>query len=245
MKRGSALEFRRFADLTPADVTFDFHMHTTRTDGQNSPAEMISQAGEIGLTAIAFSEHVNGSSAWFSEFRAEVDELRRVALIDVYVGIEAKPLDTAGTMDVSPEVRDSAELVVGSVHRYPNGSGGLIPLADIPQLGRERAEEIELELALGMVNAENGTPDVLGHPMGVFSKFFDGFPARSMEKLMLACRENGVAFEVSTKYCSDFAQMVSLLRATNPTVSIGSDAHAAQDIGRSFHVLREAIASTS
>lgn len=233
--------FRRFADLRPGDVDFDFHMHTTQTDGQNSPEEMIVRGAELGLSAIAFTEHVNRASDWFPAFKAEVDSLRREASIGVHVGIEAKPLDFAGTIDATPEVLRGAELVVGSVHRYPDGQGGLIPLAEIPRLGADRAEDIELRLALGMVESAD-PPDVLGHPMGVYTKFYDQFPMASMETLMDACRERGVAFEISTKYCKSLKQLVELLRKTNPTVSIGSDAHAAQDVGRSFELLREEIA---
>lgn len=237
--------FRRFTDFRAEDVNFDFHMHTTQTDGRNSAAEMIAGATNLGLRAIAFSEHVNTDCPWFSDFKARVETVRRDAQIDVLIGIEAKPLDFEGAIDASPEVLDAAELVVGSVHRYPNGEGGLIPLAEIPNLGREKAEQIELDLALGMVTRQASRIDVLGHPMGVFSKFFDGLPESSMETLMAACRDSGVAFEISTKYCKDLGRLVELLRKTNPTVSIGSDAHAVDDIGRSFQQLKEEIARWS
>lgn len=237
--------FRRFADLRAEDVDFDFHLHTAQTDGQNSAAEMIAGATDLGLRAIAFSEHVNKGCPWFSDFKARVDAVRRDARIEVLIGIEAKPLDFEGTIDASSDVLDAAELVVGSVHRYPNGEGGLMPLAEIPNLGREKAEQIEFHLALGMVTRQASRIDVLGHPMGVFSKFFDGLPESSMETLMAACRDSGVAFEISTKYCRDLGRLVQLLRKTNPTVSIGSDAHAVGDIGRSFQQLKDEIARWS
>lgn len=233
--------FRHFNDLRPEEVNFDFHMHTTQTDGKNSAQEMVAGATEVGLSAIAFSEHVNRSSSWYPEFFAHVGAVRATAPIRVHIGIEAKPLDFEGTIDASAEILDLAELIVGSVHRFPDGQGGLIPMAQVPALGSERAMEIELGLAMGLVRNKASRVDVLGHPMGISTKHFGGFPEVAMKTLMAACRDNDVVFEISTKYCTDLRQLVHLLRETNPRVSVGSDAHATSEVGQSFDLLRQEI----
>jgi putative hydrolase len=234
--------FRHFNDFPPEEVNFDFHMHTTQTDGKNTAEEMIAAASELGLAAIAFSEHVNRSSSWYPEFVAHVGTLRASAPIRVYIGIEAKPLDFEGTIDASVQILDAAELIVGSVHRFPDGNGGLIPMAQVPSLGADKAIEIELGLALGLIRNPASRMDVLGHPMGISTKNFGGFPERAMRTLMMTCREHGVAFEISTKYCTDLGRLVGLLRETNPLVSVGSDAHEKGDIGRSFAQLKHEMA---
>ena len=234
-------KFRRFNDLSAADVNFDFHMHTTQTDGKNSAAEMIAAGERQGLTAIAFSEHVDRSSGWYPEFVAHVDAARAEAGIDVYIGIEAKALDFEGTIDATDDVLTTAELVVGSVHRFPDGNGGLVPMAQVPALGEERTMDIEFRLALGLVTNPQRRLDVLGHPMGITTSRFGGFPEESLRALMTACRDSGVAFEISTKYSVDLARLVLLLKETNPTVSIGSDAHAVADVARDFAQIRSEI----
>lgn len=41
----------------PEDRTIDLHSHTTASDGDHSPTELIAHAKEIGLTAIAVTDH--------------------------------------------------------------------------------------------------------------------------------------------------------------------------------------------
>lgn len=231
--------FTRFNDLSPEDVDFDFHMHTDQTDGEHSAAEMTARARDLGLTAIAITDHVNRDCPWYQGFCRRIEALRQSEAFTVYLGMEARALDFKGTLDASDDVLDSAELVVGSVHRYPDGNGGLVPLSEIPALGVSRAAEIEFGLALGLVRNRRNRVDVLGHPFGVFSKFFETVPAEPLQALMRACAESEVAFEISTRYCRDLPGLVELLHRVNPLVSIGSDAHSTNDIARQFPVLRE------
>lgn len=231
--------FRYFNELRPEEVNFDFHMHTSQTDGKHTAPQMIAAAADLGLTAIGFTEHVNRSSSWYDQFKAGIAAVRDESPIRVYIGIEAKPVDFEGMIDASPDTLGAAELIVGSVHRFPARSGGYVPLGEIPSLGAEQTVKIELSLALGLLRNRANRIQVLGHPMGISTRFYGGFPHAAMKDLMVACRENGVAFEISTKYCTDLEQLVLLLRETNPLVSIGSDAHASDEIGRNFPQLRD------
>ena len=233
--------FKLFSELAAADIVFDFHMHTTWSDGTHSAAEMASRARELGITAIAITDHVNRGCPWYARFHRELTQLRESAGTTIYMGLEAKALDAGGTLDASPDLLEQADLVIGSVHRYPDGEGGLIPLADIPSLGAARAAELEFGLALGLVsNRQNGV-HVLGHPFGVYSTRFPDVPMDRLRMLMQACRDHGVAFEISTRYCRDLAGLASLLAEVNPPVSIGSDAHSRDQVGREFGTLREVV----
>ncbi|HJQ20600.1 MAG TPA: PHP domain-containing protein [Gemmatimonadaceae bacterium] len=234
--------FKHFRDLTAHDVNFDFHMHTSQTDGRNRAEDMIAAARAKGLTAIGFSEHVNRTSSWYAGFVQQLSALRTDAGLRVLIGIEAKPLDFDGTIDASAEILDAAELIVGSVHRFPDGRGGLVPLDGVKALGAASALDIEMRLASGIVANRDSRIDVLGHPMGICTKTFGDFPEQEYRRLMEICRENDVAFEISTKYCPDLGRLVGLLRDVNPRVSVGSDAHGVEEVGRSFDQLRDEIA---
>lgn len=229
-------KFKRFNDLKAEDINFDFHMHTTQTDGKSTVEEMITQAKKLKLDSIAFTEHANSSTDWFHDFKAHIDELRINEELDIVIGIEAKSLDFQGSIDVNQNIVDNAEVIIGSVHRYPDGKGGLIELDKILELGAKKAAEIEFNLANGLL--QNGQIDILGHPFGVYSKFFDTFPERFMEQLFNLSLKRGIAIEINTCYNINQDNFFSLLRKINPYVSIGSNAHKESEIGRSFNTIK-------
>src|SRR5258706_11975211 len=44
-------------DFYEEDRTIDLHAHTTASDGDHSPTALVERAGEIGLTAVAVTDH--------------------------------------------------------------------------------------------------------------------------------------------------------------------------------------------
>jgi putative hydrolase len=242
MNKLSTPVFPKFNEITPESAAFDFHMHTRWSDGADGVADMVAAARDERLHAIAITDHVNRQCPWYTGFCEDVRAVRRDASLAVYVGLEAKALDFDGTLDASDDVVAQAELVIGSVHRYPDGRGGLVPLRDVGSMGTVAAGRTEFGLALGLVrNRANGI-HVLGHPFGVYSTFFEDVPEQHIEELAAACAEFGVAFEISTKCCRDFPRTAAVLRNVNPPVSIGSDAHRRAGVAQNYSVLREEIA---
>jgi perosamine synthetase len=236
----SKISFKRFNDLKEEDINFDFHMHTSQTDGENTPEEMIAQAKELNLGSILFSEHVNETTTWYGEFKQKISELReKDSGIKILIGMEAKSIDFEGTLGVPKEAVENSEIIIGSVHRYPDGNGGLIPLEDLPSMGEEKVAEIEFKLAMGIL--KNKRVDILGHPFGVYSKYFNKFPEEYVRQLMIESLKNKIAFEINTKYVFDNNKFFELLREINPYVSIGSDAHSKKELARSFDLIREEI----
>ena len=132
--------------ISPGSVPrFDFHMHTTWTDGTASVSDMYESAVACGLEAILFSEHSRTSSGdWFPDFASEVRALPQTPC-RAFVGTEVKVNEFDGTLDLAPEVHALVDLVVVSVHRFPDGQGGLREFRDV---GPDEAERIEFELSL-------------------------------------------------------------------------------------------------
>ncbi len=231
-------DFKRFRELKPSDINFDFHMHTMQSDGNNSAQEMISHAEKLHLKAIAITDHVRKDSNWFKGFKQKVEKLRKRRQnghLKVLIGIEAKSLGTDGNIDAPEDALKDADIVIGSVHRYSD-KGRLIPINEIGMMGKKKAAEIEFKLALGMVKNKDNHIDVLGHPFGVYSKFFDDFPEEYIGGLMKEALKNDVAIEISTKYHLN-PKFFRLLGKINPYVSLASDAHQKSDIARSFDAI--------
>ncbi|MCX6750958.1 MAG: histidinol-phosphatase [Candidatus Pacearchaeota archaeon] len=188
---------------------------------------------------MAFTEHVNKNTDWFDDFKKRIDALKNNKHIKIFFGIEAGTVDFNGTLNATQEIIRKSDIVLGVVHRYPNGRGGLIALNETKDLGQDKAAEVEFKLALALINNKN--VDVLGHPFGVYSKFFNRFPEGYMKELLIESLKKDKSVEINTKYIFEKDRFFKLLKEINPYVSIGSDAHSREEIARSFDMIRKVV----
>lgn len=226
---------RSCTEVAPGALpTVDLHMHTTWTDGARSVVEMHEAALAAGLTAILFSEHARKSSGdWFADFAAEVHALptdRCVAL----VGTEVKIADFDGSLDISDEVRRECDLVMASVHRFP-GETTIHKAGPLP-VSPQEAVEIEYQLSRAAIRA--GGFDILGHPFAMsIRRFGVEPPAERWLEVARLCAEHGIAFEINARYHADPWRLVSLCRSVGAPISLGSNAHDADEVGAIHRML--------
>lgn len=230
------LNFIRFADLNKEYIKRDYQIHTTWTDGSHSSLEVIDAAKKMGLKSIAFTEHIRRESEYFSDFYKEVDDLRKQNALEIFIGVETKVIDLEGNLDISQRDYDRAEIVLGSVHRIPFEGELIHP----KKLGRDKTLELEFNYSLAMIKA--GKIDVLSHPMGMSLRMYNVFSSTDLETLISKIASTSIAFEFNSKYTNpQFLEiLVSLCRKYNPFVSIGSDVHKMEELGRCNKML-EAI----
>jgi putative hydrolase len=230
-----APRFSRFRDLDHETVNVDWQVHTTWSDGRADVRATLAMAREQRLSAIALTEHVRRDTAWFGDFAQTVrSEARAVPGLDVYVGCEAKALDADGALDVTDEIRAQCDLVLGVVHRFPDGHGGFL---DFKRLDWEACAETEWRLTQGLLRA--APIHVLGHPGGMTQRWFGRYPATLFRKMLEASGERGVAVEINSSYVADWEGFLELCQEVNPLVSIGSDAHGPEELGRCRDRLRQ------
>ena len=74
---------------------FDLHMHTTWSDGKNTPEEMILEAIRLGLETVGISDHSSGDPCGMTleqsaDYRAEIAALKEkyAGQIRVLCGLE-------------------------------------------------------------------------------------------------------------------------------------------------------------
>lgn len=224
-----------YNELTDDDINIDLHMHTNQTDGEESVEAIIQKSVEKGLKRIAITEHVRSSSDWFDRFEYAVRETAYTyPMIEVLVGAEAKVLDKQGNMDISEKVFDKSDIILGSVHSIPDGKGGILSFNSMTP--RELAKT-EYELAVGMLN--HSPIDVLAHPGGMYSTRYGGFPIEYIIELMILTKENNKAIEISSKYTKNVYDFLTACGEINPAVSIGSDVHNLQHIGKCKEMLHQ------
>jgi putative hydrolase len=226
--RRSAPGFVRFRELDRAALNVDWQVHTTWSDGRASIRELLRTARERKLAAIAFTDHVRQDTAWFGDFARSVrEEARAVPDIRVYVGCEAKALDATGALDINEDVHAQCDLVLGVVHRFPDGRGGL---RDFKALDWEECAETECELTVGLLRT--AAIDVLGHPGGMTQHWFGRYPEALFRKMLVTSLEREIAVEINSSYLVDCEGFLDLCHEVNPFISIGSDAHGPEEVGR-------------
>lgn len=116
-------------------ILSDFHVHTTFSDGRNTPEEMVRAAIAMGMTAIGFSDHSHTSfdeSYCIPKDRVEVYRDTIFALrekyrgqIRIYCGIEQDLFSDSPTQGF--------DYVIGSVH-YLEVSGRYVPVDESPEI---------------------------------------------------------------------------------------------------------------
>lgn len=205
----------------------DFHMHTNWTDGENTVKEMYQRACELNLDAVLFSEHVRKSSkGWFSEFSTQVRGLTNDRC-RALVGIEVKAVDYDGNIDCTDKIKKSCDLIIGSVHRFPELS--TIPLKDY-KLEYQECLNKEIQLAAALIKAKE--IDILGHPMGVSITLFKKQPPDEFFlSLIKACKDYNIAFEVNSKYHAEPLKLIKMCKNIGTVFSLGSDAHNINEVG--------------
>jgi putative hydrolase len=226
--------FRRFRELDRAAINVDWQVHTTWSDGRASVRATLTAARERGLAAVALTEHVRRETEWFGDFALTVrEQARAVPALEVYVGCEAKALGADGALDVTDAIRAECDVVLGVVHRFPDGRGGFL---DFKRLDWTASAEIEWRLTEGLLR--HAPIDVLGHPGGMTQRRFGRYPSDLFRRMLEAAGERGVAVEINSSYLADWDTFLALCEEVNPLVSIGSDAHGPEELGRCRDRLR-------
>ena len=101
-------------------ILADFHVHTTFSDGDNTPEEMVRAALELGMTRLGFSDHAYApgyesycmAAENITAYRETVGVLKEKykGKIEILCGIEQDLDSTVST--------DGYDYVIGSVHGF-------------------------------------------------------------------------------------------------------------------------------
>ena len=204
-------------------------VHTSWTDGTDSVGRMYEAANTSGLASVVFSEHSSLESRdWFTRFAAEVDDLTRLGLsCSAICGTEVRISSLAGDLDLDPLVRTRSDLVLASVHRFPDRFGKPVDFAEV-----DSVDSVEIEKNLMKSALSNPAVDVLSHPFGMsIVRFGADISVSDWVEVIQASKEAGVVFEINSKYHRDPIFLLELCGEISATVTLGSDAHNAERVG--------------
>jgi putative hydrolase len=122
------------------EVRQDMHVHSTFSDGANTVEENVAEAERLGLLELTCVDHVRVDTDWVADYAAEVTRVNATTPVVLRCAVEAKLLDTAGSLDLPPGL-DGVDVVYAADHQ--------VPLAD----GPHKPSEVRASIAEGALSA--------------------------------------------------------------------------------------------
>lgn len=216
----------------------DAHLHTCWTDGKPTVLEIYERATTLGLSAILYSEHSRKTSTdWFHRFATEVRSLPDKPC-KAFVGTEVKVETLDGEIDTVPEISSLCDLIMASVHRFPDSDGEAIPFESI-----NKEEAVDREFALSWAVLENAEVDILGHMFGMSYRRFKAIPPpEKIRALIERAAKTGVAVEVNSYYHPNPLQLIEWCKEFDAMITFGSNAHDIESVGAITRLLEESNA---
>jgi DNA polymerase (family 10) len=201
--------------LTLADIRGDLHLHTTASDGRNTPAEMIAAAQALGYKYICITDH-SQSSAIANGLKPDrlerhIAAVRKLAAemkgMTVWIGAEVDILG-GGKLDYSDKLLAQLDFVIASVH---------------VGMGTDIAANTRRTLAA----IRNPYVNLIAHPTGRLIGKRDAMPL-DVEAVCKEAARTGTALEINaSNWRLDLKdQHARLAREHGVTISINTDAHA-------------------
>ncbi|MEQ6903107.1 PHP domain-containing protein [Nocardioides sp. YIM 152588] len=226
------------------DPTDDHHVHSTFSDdARSTPEENLAAARDRGLRSIRMVDHVRTTTTYVPEFLAAVAALPAVDGLSVVTGVEAKILDTAGTVDAPPDVLarvggpDGPGRVLLADHQLPGPDGPLSPRAarELLDGGMARSEPVEMLVTAYLSAVEGSGPSQLAHPFSILPKIGlteDEVTDEHLTALADAALAHDLVVEVNEKWSCPGPRIVATLAGRGVRLIASSDAHHADDVGR-------------
>jgi DNA polymerase (family 10) len=217
----AAVEHRLPPLIADRDIRGDLHTHSTWSDGQNSIADMVSAAKQIGYEFIAITDHSERafcsrrlSRPDIPRQRREVDELRaRVSGIEIFHGVEVDILSD-GTLDFEDDLLTGFDVVLASLHDH-NGQDGR-------QLTERYLRVIDHPLVNIITHPANRSP---GHSPGYDLEY---------DRLFAAAAESGTALEIdgAPGHLDLDGELARQAVQAGVTLTVDSDCHRVEALAR-------------
>lgn len=170
--------------IQPGDIRGIIHSHSRWSDGQHTLAEMATAARDAGLEYLVISDHSQTAvyadglkPEKVAEQHQEIDALNeKLAPFRIFKSIESDILGD-GSLDYSPQVLATFDLVIASVHSNL-------------KMSQERAMDRVLTAI------RNPYTSILGHPTGRLLLSRKGYPL-DHKVIIDTCAEHNVVIEIN------------------------------------------------
>ena len=220
----------------------DFHTHTTYTHGTSTIEENVAQAHNLGLKAIAITEHAYQSKYHIkhgdlTKMREDINNIKDKYPIQIMLGIEANLISADGDVDVSDEELNSLDLVVLGFHKMTKVKIGQWFKFVLPNLIRKRPTKKQRERnTMAYIKAMDK------HRISILAHLQYGGCYVDCVKIAQECAKRGIYIELNGKRINFSKKDIDGMVATGVKFIIDSDAHDVWSVGknhRAFNLIKK------
>jgi len=214
-------------------MDYDYQMHTTYSDGEDSLEEMVSAAQDLGLQSIAVTDHVRKNSDWFTDYVSKIKALQKIYPdMDIKIGFEAKALNTMGELDATEEMISTSTMRLGAMHRIPNSeTPGDIMSNDEAMLDKQRSYGLWLKTMKNLI--QNPHVDAIPHPMRLIFRCELELRESDLHDLFELCKKYSTKMELTAKMPETNEPILKHLTkhpGHKSVMQFGSDAHSTEHL---------------
>lgn len=217
----------------------DMHVHSTFSDGRDSPSTNVVAAELHGLRRLGCVDHVRHDSTYVPDFAAHIAALRKRTSLQLYVGVEAKFLDDRGTLDLpKPALLRGVDFVYAADHQLPLSEGCL----DVRE-SRRRLESGRLTPANvieALHDATVGAAQLAG-PRVIVAHLFSLLPKLNIDERQVctwvveslgdALASCDAMIEIDERWACPSPRIIATLMSRGVGVLFSSDAHTSDAVG--------------
>lgn len=209
---------------------WEYHIHTNYTDGQNGVMAMVEHAVSLGLKRLAFTEHTEPWQAkdpdWFRKYIDDIDNAQHhfEGKIELIKGLEAPAIDFEGGLELTDEMIEGVDYILGAAHRYPEL--GSRRVQDLPA-----DEALELEFCTLQALIKSDLVDCIAHIGATCSKYCGPFPLDLTEEIVKSATEAGKAIEINHRYHYPLEDYLRICIKHDARIVPGTNAHRKENIG--------------
>lgn len=225
------------SDLRHPELAGDHHVHSTFSDdGLSTVSQNIEAAHAAGLSVLRLTEHVRVDTSWVPEFVSAVAAQPVPEGLTVLTGVEAKILDSAGTLDLPGNVVGIDAIVIAD-HQFPGPDGPWHPRAARERLNDGLSVSDALDLLIGaLVGAMRRAPgNQLAHCFSILPKIGlseDDLSPEHLEAWASTAAATSTLVEVNEKWACPGSRALRAALDAGAAVVASTDAHEAGDVGR-------------
>jgi putative hydrolase len=219
---------------------WDFHIHTSYTDGKANVSQVFDKAIESGLDAIIFTEHSEiwrtSKKDWFADYCNDIEKNRTVnkGVINAFIGIEANAVSFNGDIDLTDDMLKRVEFILGAAHRYPG-----LENKKVHELKPNEAIDLEYKTLMGLASGKK--IDAIAHIGATCTKYCTPFPKNLTREIINVAAKNNVAVEINPAYHKPLFNFINLCAEEDALITLGSNAHGFNDIGLVVRELKKCL----